>query len=361
MAAEIIDKSSGEITQTSAEIINLDRPSVVRLDLARGAVENLQQKGNNLLIHLSDGRQVQVFYFHHPSFECNNSLVLRENDGSQWRVRSSGRLPNLSILNDIDELLGAASAASSGSSLVLPALISGIGFAGIAATDSNDDADTDADTDAPAPPTASLNGTGTICSGTAEANATVKIRTADGTLIGSGTADADGNYAIDLDMPQYNGETVLVTQIDEAGNVSQPAAANAPDLTAPTSPDATLETTTSISGTGEPGAIITVYDAAGSILGTSQVEADGTYQVALGAPQNNGERLTVSEVNAAGIVSDPVFSNSTRRHSATSTNGIDRPGRADHRRHGRTGGQYSLLQRRRPIDRHGRGRGRWQL
>ena len=95
-----------------------------------------------------------------------------------------------------------------------------------------------------------MNATGTVCSGTAEANATVQIRNAAGDLLGSGVADADGYYAIDLDTPLTNGEAVTVTQIDAAGNVSPPTAAFAPDLTAPAAPDATLESSTSVTGTG---------------------------------------------------------------------------------------------------------------
>ncbi|WP_235523623.1 Ig-like domain-containing protein, partial [Sphingobium sp. Leaf26] len=141
----------------------------------------------------------------------------------------------------------------------------------------------------------------------AEANATVHIRDAAGILIGSGTADAAGNYSIELDTPLDNGEMVSVTQIDAAGNQSLPTVAIAPDLRAPDAPDATLESTNSVTGTGEPGATVTVYDAAGTVLGTGQVGTDGTYRVALGTPQNNGEQLTVSQADAAGNVSDPVF------------------------------------------------------
>jgi hypothetical protein len=146
-----------------------------------------------------------------------------------------------------------------------------------------------------------------VCSGTAETNATVQIRNAAGVLIGSGVADADGNYAIDLDTPLENGETVTVTQVDAAGNVSPPAVAIAPDLTAPDAPSVALETATSLTGTGEPGAIINVYDSAGTVLGTGHVGGDGSFTIALSPPQNNGERLTVSQTDGAGNVSDPVF------------------------------------------------------
>ncbi|MFC3441716.1 BapA/Bap/LapF family large adhesin [Sphingobium rhizovicinum] len=151
-----------------------------------------------------------------------------------------------------------------------------------------------------------MNAVGTILSGTAEANATIEIRDADGNLLGSGLADGDGNYAITLDVALDNGETVSVTQIDAAGNISLPTLAVAPDLTSPTAPDAALDGVNSVIGTGEPGALVTVYDAAGAVLGTARVGSDGNFQVALSSPQNNGETLTVRQTDGAGNVSDPV-------------------------------------------------------
>jgi VCBS repeat-containing protein len=143
-------------------------------------------------------------------------------------------------------------------------------------------------------------------SGTAEANATIEIRDADGNLLGTGSTDGDGNYAIVLGTALDNGETVSVTQIDGAGNISAPTLAIAPDLTPPAAPDAALDGTNSVTGTGEAGALITVYDAAGGVLGTAQVGSDGNFQVALSTPQNNGETLTVRQTDAAGNVSDSV-------------------------------------------------------
>ncbi|WP_300116973.1 Ig-like domain-containing protein, partial [Sphingobium sp.] len=140
-----------------------------------------------------------------------------------------------------------------------------------------------------------------------EPNARIEIRSVNGVLIGSGMADADGSYAITLDPPLDDGETVQVTQIDAAGNVSAPALAIAPDLTAPVTPDATLDSPTSVSGTGEPGATVTVSDRDGTVLGTAQVGTDGNFTVALSAPQTDGETLSVTQRDAAGNESDPAL------------------------------------------------------
>ena len=140
-----------------------------------------------------------------------------------------------------------------------------------------------------------------------EPDARIEIRSVDGVLIGSGMADADGSYAITLDPPLDNGETVQVTQIDAAGNVSAPTLAIAPDLTAPAIPDATLDGPASVSGTGEPGATVTVSASDGTVLGTTQVGTDGSFIVSLSAPQTDGETLSVTQRDAAGNESDPVL------------------------------------------------------
>ncbi|WP_370310399.1 BapA/Bap/LapF family large adhesin [Sphingobium abikonense] len=140
-----------------------------------------------------------------------------------------------------------------------------------------------------------------------EPDARIEIRSVDGVLIGSGMADADGSYAITLDPPLDNGETVQVTQIDAAGNVSAPTLAIAPDLTAPAIPDATLDGPASVSGTGEPGATVTVSASDGTVLGTAQVGTDGSFIVSLSAPQTDGETLSVTQRDAAGNESDPVL------------------------------------------------------
>ncbi|MBI6580721.1 BapA prefix-like domain-containing protein, partial [Pseudomonas synxantha] len=62
---------------------------------------------------------------------------------------------------------------------------------------------------------------------------------------------------------------------------------------------------TLLTGKGQGGTTVTVKDAAGNVLGTSTVGADGNFQVNLGTPQTNGETLQVTLKDAAGQVSPP--------------------------------------------------------
>ncbi|MGK6319254.1 Ig-like domain-containing protein, partial [Sphingomonas sp. DT-204] len=162
------------------------------------------------------------------------------------------------------------------------------------------------DITAPDAPTADVNDDGTVVTGTGEPGATVTVADPDGNVIGTGAVGADGNYSVTLTEPQTDGESLTVTQTDAAGNVSDPTAALAPDLTAPSAPTATVDATgTIVTGQGEAGASITIRDPAGTVIGTGAVGADGNYSVTLTTPQTNGEALTVTQTDAAGNTSDP--------------------------------------------------------
>ncbi|MBL7471118.1 Ig-like domain-containing protein, partial [Escherichia coli] len=53
-------------------------------------------------------------------------------------------------------------------------------------------------------------------------------------------------------------------------------------------------------GTGEPGATVTITNAAGTTIGTATVAPGGTYTATLATPQLNGETLTALQTDPAG-------------------------------------------------------------
>ena len=164
------------------------------------------------------------------------------------------------------------------------------------------------DLTAPDAPTADVDdATGTQVTGNGEPGATVTVYDVDGTtVLGTGAVQPDGSYSVTIPA-QTNGEDLTVTQTDTAGNESLPATAEAPDLTAPDAPTADVDdsTGTLVTGMGEPGATVTVYDVDGTtVLGTGSVDPDGSYSVTIPA-QTNGEDLTVTQTDAAGNESDP--------------------------------------------------------
>ncbi|MBB5707654.1 BapA/Bap/LapF family large adhesin [Sphingopyxis panaciterrulae] len=164
------------------------------------------------------------------------------------------------------------------------------------------------DLTAPGVPTADVDdATGTIVTGTGEPGATVTVYGPDGTtILGTDTVQPGGTYSVTIPA-QVNGEDLTVTQTDAAGNESLPTPAEAPDLTAPGAPTADVDdaTGTIVTGTGEPGATVTVYGPDGTtVLGTDTVQPGGTYSVTIPA-QTNGEDLIVTLTDAAGNESLP--------------------------------------------------------
>ena len=164
------------------------------------------------------------------------------------------------------------------------------------------------DLTAPAAPTADIDdATGTLVTGIGEEGATVTVYGPDGTtVLGTDTVQPGGTYSVTIPA-QTNGEDLTVTQTDAAGNESGPVPAEAPDLTAPDAPTADIDDTTgtTVTGTGEEGATVTVYGPDGiTVLGTDTVQPGGTYSVTIPA-QTNGEDLTVTLTDAAGNESGP--------------------------------------------------------
>ena len=166
-----------------------------------------------------------------------------------------------------------------------------------------------------APANLAVSANGTRLTGSGEAGATIQVRAADGTLLGSGIVAADGTFSLALSPAQTDGQSLTVNAVDAVGNVSLPAQAQAPDIditppidtTAPNAPGNLLVSAdgTRLTGSGEIGATIQVRAADGTLLGSAIVAADGTFSLGLNPPQTDGQSLTVNAVDAAGNVSLP--------------------------------------------------------
>ncbi|MFJ3075450.1 BapA/Bap/LapF family large adhesin [Pseudomonas sp. NPDC087029] len=158
----------------------------------------------------------------------------------------------------------------------------------------------------------SLNNAATVVSGQGEAGATVTIRDASGAILATGTVNQSGQFQITLPNAQTTGSALQVTLTDAAGNTSGPASVATPDRTPPAAvSDVALSADgKQLSGSGEVGATVQVRDAAGNVVGSASVGADGRFTVSFDPPQNSGQAIGVSQVDAAGNTS-PAFTLST--------------------------------------------------
>ncbi|MCP3762670.1 Ig-like domain-containing protein [Domibacillus sp. A3M-37] len=95
--------------------------------------------------------------------------------------------------------------------------------------------------------------------GKTEAGAAVTVKAETGTEMGSGTADDEGNFSIEI-AKQKAGTTIYVTAEDAAGNVSKETKVVVADGTAPEAPvvDPVKELQKAVTGTTEPGMTVTV-------------------------------------------------------------------------------------------------------
>ena len=164
------------------------------------------------------------------------------------------------------------------------------------------------DITAPLPPTnLTINNAGDQVSGTAEPNSTVHILNPGGTIIGTTTADADGDFTATLVPPQTNGEHLVANATDAAGNTSGNTAVTAPDSTAPDAPTGVIVAGDggSVSGHAEIGSAITVKDSNGNTIGVGQADSSGHFAVSITPSQINGETVKVTATDSAGNESLP--------------------------------------------------------
>ena len=150
--------------------------------------------------------------------------------------------------------------------------------------------------------------------GTADANATVEIRNAGGTVIGTGTADGTGAFTVTVPAGEAGAnETLTAVAKNASGTESTPTTFQTP--ADPNTPVATpiVETVTGsttkgyeVKGTTEVGTTIEVRDAAGTVLDTATTGTDGKYTVTLDSgTATANQTLSVVAKNASGTESQP--------------------------------------------------------
>ncbi|HGY2302244.1 TPA: Ig-like domain-containing protein, partial [Pseudomonas putida] len=169
------------------------------------------------------------------------------------------------------------------------------------------------DITAPAAPTElAVSADGSVLTGRAEPGSTVRILAADGTELGTAVVGPTGVFSINLAPPQVDGEVLQATATDAAGNTSVASSVTAPDIDGvdTTPPEAPTNLViglagSQLSGRGEAGTTVQVRDAAGNIIATGTVGADGTFVIALAPAVNDGSTLQVTLTDAAGNVSQP--------------------------------------------------------
>ncbi|TDP95326.1 LPXTG-motif cell wall-anchored protein/predicted secreted protein with PEP-CTERM sorting signal, partial [Leucobacter luti] len=145
---------------------------------------------------------------------------------------------------------------------------------------------------------------GTKVSGQAEPGAIVIVKDVDGTVLGQGKADKDGNFAFPLSPAAPHGAELSVTATDAAGNVSEPTQVIV-DASAPVAPTVHPSNGKQVIGSAEPGAVVKIKDKDGKIIGTGVAGTDGSFVIDLKPFAKTGDLVTATATDAAGNESDP--------------------------------------------------------
>ncbi|MCO2492830.1 BapA prefix-like domain-containing protein [Pseudomonas aeruginosa] len=172
-----------------------------------------------------------------------------------------------------------------------------------AAGNSSPPASVTVDAVAPATPTVDPSN-GTTLSGTAEPGATVTLTDGNGNPIGQVTADGSGNWTFTPSTPLPNGTVVNATATDPSGNASSPASVTV-DAVAPATPVVNPSNGTTLSGTAEPGATVTLADGNGNPIGQVTADGSGNWSFTPGTPLANGTVVNAVAQDAAGNTSGP--------------------------------------------------------
>ncbi|MBE8908974.1 BapA/Bap/LapF family large adhesin [Enterobacter asburiae] len=332
----VISKLTGVETTTEGTQVTLSHSSIVELHVERASVSHFARSGNDLLVTLHSGEVITLKNFYVTDAQGVSQLVLQDSNGALWWIEDPTGAATYESIASTDVLL-AASGSDAGGAAIWPWALGGIvaagGIAAAASTgggggggddgnnnSTNPNTPVDPDTTPPnAPSGLKFSSDGKTLTGTAEPGSTVTLKDANGNVIGTGKTGSDGNFTVSLGTPLTNGEQVTATATDNAGNTSPGTTLNAPDITAPDAPAITSVTDDiapqtgavsnggstndqrpQLSGTGEAGSTVTIYDG-GVAIGTAVVASNGTWTFTPSVDLSEStHQITVRATDAAG-------------------------------------------------------------
>jgi hypothetical protein len=162
-------------------------------------------------------------------------------------------------------------------------------------------ASTIVDAIAPAAPVISPTD-GQVVTGRAEASALVTLTDGKGNPIGQTFADTDGNWSLTPNTPLPDGAVVNAIAQDAAGNIS-PEGSAIVDAVAPPAPAIDPTDGSTLSGTAEADALLTLSDGDGAFIGQVTVDGLGGWSFTPDTPLPDGTVVHAVAQDAAGNTS----------------------------------------------------------
>ncbi|MFA7028560.1 MAG: Ig-like domain-containing protein [Sulfurovum sp.] len=155
----------------------------------------------------------------------------------------------------------------------------------------------------------STNDTTPVISGTTEAGAVVTAKDDAGNVLGSATADDNGNYTITITPTKELSEDthyIQVTAKNDAGlDITETSVIFTVDITPPEAPVLNPTDGSPITGTAEAGSHIVITDGEGNVIGETDANQNGNFIIELDTPVPDGTVINATATDAAGNESQP--------------------------------------------------------
>ncbi|MGM0516095.1 MAG: Ig-like domain-containing protein, partial [Pseudomonadota bacterium] len=311
----VTDKETGQVSEVDLSALENPTNSVITLKVAPEDIASVEARSGDLVLTLKSGESVVIEGFFDPEEAQRNELVLEDSDGILWWGQYDSPWSEFWFAE-----INADKAATDEEGSPWWLVAAGLGGAALVAAAAGGGGSSSSGSSPGTEPTAPdapvvdsvINDfdeqgepTGTTVSGETDPGNTIEIRDDGGNVVGSGTADSEGNFDVTTDEPLADGEEYDVVAIDEDGNESEPTPVTG-DLTPP-AVDVDPTDGTEVSGTAEPGSTVEVdVDGDGTPDHTTEADADGNWSVTPDTPLDDGTEVSVTATDDAGNTSDPV-------------------------------------------------------
>ncbi|OTG66500.1 Ig-like repeat protein Blp2 [Acinetobacter silvestris] len=332
IVAAKIDKTLLQDTQSKAVI--LSQPSIIQVGVTKDEVLSIIKEGNNVVITLKNGEKIVLESFFQTTALTEHSLTFPEKDGSfaLTHFDNHGTFTNYSGLAQLETLsnpnpiadsanqleayqsqpeanFSLANLWSSNSVKAGLGVISAVGLGLLLLDDNGQSSSSPPKLDfmAPDAPTAKLDDTGTMITGTGEVGVTIYVVDGNKNVLATTKVDQSGHYTIELFPALTDGHKVYVNAKDSAGNTSKfTAVTGNKDTIAPEEPQAQLsDDGTVVSGRAETNSVIHVYDADGKLIGMAKANDEGIFSILVSPALTEGKIGTVVSEDSAGNKSKP--------------------------------------------------------
>lgn len=285
----VISKLTGVSTHVEASEVTLNAPSIVKLSAERNDISQFTRVNQDLVITFTSGEKLTVKNFYVANDQGASQLVLEDSHGALWWVENPESGLHFEQITGIDDLLVTAGESHEGGAIwpwVLGGAVAAGGIAAIASSGGGGSSHHDNDNSNPG------GGSGNVSTPGDEGGNNESGNNGGGD---NNTNPPGGENPTPPTAPVIAGATDAISAITGAIQENQ----------------STNDSQPVISGTGEAGSVITLYDN-GQVMGSVIVDGQGNWSYKPDFPLSEGEHVltaiaTDENGNTSSVSGDFVF------------------------------------------------------